>query len=191
LRDIAAHYSSGNAAYIRRHTFEESVELTSYPHASGPWYSERQIHFLIWQGDLVIDGDLIDDDFENLPLLIVRGNLTVRNWLRGGMPGFVAGDVRAAGFIIGHYNDSVLFVGGALTATGYVPCVKPFPDYPEVVPHQIAGKVDARLFDVASASPADVKAAFVDDVLVEEGEDTWVDERAVIHQFRDGLPVWR
>lgn len=85
LQEVARRFSSGDAAYARRHNFAESIEIQSYPHASGSWYADRNIRCLIWLGDLVIDGDLIDDHFETLPLLIVHGNLSVRNWLRGGM----------------------------------------------------------------------------------------------------------
>ena len=191
LGEFADRFSANYAAYPRRGTFDENVELSSIPYASSPWYSERRIELIIWTGDLVIDGDLLDDDFNTRPLLIVRGDLSVRNWLRGGMPAFVGGSVRASGFVVGHYNDAALFVGGDLTAAGYIRCAKPYPDYPDIEPHQIAGRIDARQFDTASVSAEELKAAFVDDVLIEEGEDTWLDERAVISCFNDGEAVWR
>jgi hypothetical protein len=191
LGEAARQLSSYFAAYPRRARFEENVELSSYPYASGSYYDHLRVGFIICTGDLVVDGDLIDDHFEGLPFLIVRGDLSVRNWLRGGMPGFVGGSVRASGFIVGHYDDAALFVGGDLTAAGYVRCAKPYPDFPDVAPHQIAGRIDARQFDTRAASRDELRAAFVDDVLIEEDEDTWLDETAVVHQFNDGLAVWR
>jgi hypothetical protein len=126
-----------------------------------------------------------------LPLLIVHGNLAVRNWLRGGMPAFVGGNVKASGFIIGHYNDSALFVGGDLAAAGYIPRAKPYKDLPNVAPHQIAGKVNAKKFDNLNATAEKLKAAFVDEALTEEDGDTYLDERAVFERSDAGLAVWR
>lgn len=193
LQDVARRFSSDYAVYARQHSFAESIEIQSYPHGSSSWYGDRHIRCLIWMGDLVIDGDLIDDHWEMLPLLIVRGNLTVRNWLRGGMPSFVGGSVRAAGFIVGHYNDSALFVGGDLTASGYIPRAKPYPDLPNIAPHQIAGKLNARQLHGLTASNEELKAAFVDEVLVqdEDEEDVGLDERALLERFNAGLAIWR
>lgn len=191
LEGYVRHHSVKTAAWIARDHFSETLELTSYPHASGPWYSDRDIRILLWPGDLTIDGDLIDDDFNVFPLLIVRGHLTVRNWLRGGMAAFIGGSVRASGFIIGHYNDSALFVGGDLTAAGYIPRAKPYRDLPDVVPHQIAGELHARRFDNTGPSKAELQAAFVEEALITEDEDLYLDERAIMERASQGLPVWR
>ncbi len=107
------------------------------------------------------------------------------------LPTFVGGSVHASGFIVGHYNDSALFVGGDLTAAGYVPRAKPYPDLPGVAPHQVAGKIEARRIDVHEASDEALRAAFVDEVLAQDGEDLWLDENAVIERSNAGLPVWR
>lgn len=191
LQEIARRFASDYAAYAQRHHFAESIEIHSYSHASGSWYADRNIRCLIWLGDLLIDGDLIDDHFEALPLLIVHGNLSVRNWLRGGMSTFVGGNVHAAGFIVGHYNDSALFVGGDLTAGGYIPRAKPYPDLPTIAPHQIAGKIDARQLDGLNASAQELKAALVDEVLVQDEEGVGLDERMIRERFNAGLAVWR
>ncbi len=191
LQEIARRFAADNVAYGRRHSFAESIEIHSYPHASGSWYADRHIRCLIWLGDLVIDGDLIDDHFEALPLLIVHGNLAVRNWLRGGMSTFVGGSVHAAGFIVGHYNDSALFVGGDLTASGYIPRAKPYPDLPNIAPHQIAGTISARQLDGLNASDQELKAAFVDEVLVQDEEGVGLDELMILERFNVGLAVWR
>ena len=191
LQEIARRFSSDNVAYAHRHHFTESIEIHSYPHASGTWYADRNIRCLIWLGDLVIDGDLIDDHFETLPLLIVHGNLSVRHWLRGGMPSFVGGNVHAAGFIVGHYNDSALFVCGDLTASGYIPRAKPYPDLPDIAPHQIAGKLNTRQLDGLNASDQELKAAFVDEVLIQDEESVGLDEQAILERFNADLAVWR
>lgn len=191
IRELAKRFPGDAAAVVGRDTFEGPLEVTSHSSASSSWYGDRRVRFLIWPGDLTVNGDLIDDDFDLLPLLVVRGNLTVRSWLRGGMGAFVGGSVRASGFVIGHYNDSALFVGGDLHAAGYVPRAKPYPDFPFIAPHQIGGRVEARKLDLLTASDDHLRDAFVDEVLCTEGEDFWLDEPAVIERVAAGQAVWR
>jgi hypothetical protein len=191
LREAARRFHGGLAAFMQPHRFADKVELSSTSRASGPWYADRRIRFLVWTGDLVIDGDLIDDAFDQQPLLVIKGNLTVRHWLRGGMPGFVGGHVHASGFVIGHYNDSPLFVGGDLRAAGYIPRAKPYRDLPRMAPHQIAGRIEARRFDALDATDDALKAAFVDEVLEQDEEGCRLDESALLERARGGLPVWR
>lgn len=182
-------------AWVRRDRFDSDLVLNDHRAASSAWYAGLGIRLLVWDGDLRVEGDLLDDDYTLLPLLVVRGNLSVRHWLRGGMPAFVEGDVRAGGFIVGHYNDSALFVGGGLGASGYLPRARPYPEFREVAPHQVAGPIHARRLDIGHASPETLAEAFVEEVLVREEEDgeayVSVDERAVFARFNDGLPVWR
>jgi hypothetical protein len=121
----------------------------------------------------------------------VRGNLMVRSWLRGGMPAFVGGNVRASGFVIGHYNDSALFVAGDLVAGGYLPRAKPYPDLPKVAPHQIAGKLEARSLDVLNDSGEDLRSALVEEVLDSDDDGVSVNERRLRKRVASGLPVWR
>jgi hypothetical protein len=73
---------------------------------------------------------------------------------------------------------SALFVGGDPTAAGYLPRAKLYPDMPGVAPHQIAGAIAARRLDVIDASDQELRAAFVDDVLTGDGDETSLDERA-------------
>lgn len=191
LGEAAKRFTSDNTAYFRCGRYDADVELTSYPHASSSWYSDRRIQFLIWPGDLTIDGDLIDDAFDTPPFLVICGNLTVRSWLRGGLPSFIGGSVRASGFIVGHYNDSALFVGGDLTATGYITRARPYPDFPHIVPHQIAGKLDARKFVSLDASDKQLRKTFVDEVLTKDEEAIYLNEKAVLSRSKAGEAVWR
>jgi hypothetical protein len=125
------------------------------------------------------------------PLLVIKGNLTVRHWLRGGMPGFVGGHVRASGFVIVHYKYSPLSVGGDLPAAGYIPRAKTYRDLPRMAPHQIAGRIEARRFDALDATDDALKAAFVDELLEQDDEGCRLDESALLERARVGLPVWR
>lgn len=181
------------AACMEPMRLAENVHLSDHTHASSVYFADRKIKAICWNGDLTIDGDLIDDDWEALPVLIVAGNLSVRNWLRGGMIGFIGGSVFASGFIIGHYNDSALFVGGDLRAAGYIPCAKPYRDLPDVAPHQIAGGIDARTLDGLDDS-IDLTSVFVDDVLEEAAdaeESRWIDPQLIFERVSAGLPVWK
>lgn len=191
LDGMAQRNASDHVAIAGKGHYTDTLEITSHNSASGPFYSDRSILFIVWNGDLTIDGDLLDEDFNMKPVLIIKGNLTVRNWLRGGMATFVGGSVKASGFIIGHYNDSALFVGGDLSAAGYIPRAKPYKDLPEIVPHQIAGKVNARKFDNTAPTNEQLKEAFVDEALMKEDEHIYIDERAIFKRSDAGLPVWR
>lgn len=191
LSFVAKRHRKDFAACIRQERFAETLTLSSYPAASSVWYADRRIRLIVWDGDLTIDGDLRDEDFSLLPLLIVRGNLTLRHWLRGGIPTFVGGSVRASGFIVGHYNDSDLYVGGDLIAAGYIPRAKPDVDLPDVAPHQVAGTIDARKFDNLDATEEALRVAFVDEVLIEEDGEVYLDEAAVFERASAGLAVWR
>lgn len=191
LQGVAGRFSGDCAAVFNKDRFDSDIEVSSYPSASSSWYSDRRIRFLIWEGDLTIEGDLIDDDFQMPPILVVRGNLTVRSWLRGGMPAFIGGGVRASGFIVGHYNDSALFVGGDLTAAGYLPGAKPYPDLPKVRPHQIGGKVDARTLSLLDTCDDELRSTFVEDVLGSDSEGVSLDEKSVLERVASGKSVWR
>lgn len=191
LDGLAQRNASENVALAQKAHYTKSLEITSHTAASGPHYSDRGILFIVWNGDLTIDGDLLDEDFNLKPVLIIKGNLTVRNWLRGGMAAFIGGHVTASGFIIGHYNDSALFVGGDLTAAGYIPRAKPYKDIPNMVPHQIVGKLNARKFDNTGPTDEQLKSAFVPEALIKEDGDLYIDERAIFERSDAGLPVWR
>lgn len=191
LDGMAQRNALANVALAQKDHYTETLEITSHNAASGPHYSDRGILFIIWNGDLTIDGDLLDEDFNMKPLLIIKGNLTVRNWLRGGMTTFVGGNVKASGFVIGHYNDSHLFVGGDLTAAGYIPRAKPYKDLPNIVPHQIVGKVNAKKFDNTEPTHEQLQSAFVEEALLKEDDNIYIDERAIFERSNAGLPVWR
>lgn len=191
LKEIARRYAKDLAAFFRKDRFTETLEVSSHNSASSVWYSDRQIRLLIWPGDLTIEGDLIDDDFSLDPMLIVHGNLTLRNWLHGGMGAFVGGNVKASGFIIGYYNDSSLFVGGDLIAAGYIPRIKPYPDIPKVWPHQVAGKIRAKTFDNRETTNEQLQATFVPEALTKDGEDIYIDEHAIMARATAGQQVWK
>lgn len=195
LQALSRRVLGQRAAWVRQSRFDADLRLSDCHAASSAWYAGRQIRMLLWDGDLHLEGDLLDNDFKLLPVLVVRGNLSVRHWLRGGMPGFIGGHVHARGFIVGHYNDAALFVGGGLTASGYLPRARPYPEFRGVAPHQVAGTIAARRLDLFDAPAQTLLDAFVDEVLLREEEDgeeqVGLDEQAVFERFNAGLAVWR
>jgi hypothetical protein len=119
-------------------------------------------------------------------------NLIVRSWLRGGMPSFIGGTVYASGFVLGHFNDSALFIGGDLKAMGYIPRARPYPDLPDMLPHQIAGSIEAKTVAGCDES-LDLSSYFLDEVLEfeDDGGAVYLDERSIVARVAASLPVWK
>lgn len=181
---------NANAVTFQVNVFQEDLCVSDQTVASSSWYASKNIKILYWHGDLQITGDLIDNDWANSPILVVTGNLIVRSWLRGGMPSFIGGTVYASGFVLGHYNDSALFVGGDLKAAGYIPRARPYPDLPGMLPHQIAGRIEAKTIDGCDES-LDLNSYFVDDVLLSEDDEVYLDEPSIVARVAASLPVWK
>ena len=179
------------ALLIRQSRFDGDLVLSDDRVPSSSWYGDRQVEALICTGDLQINGDLIDDSSHAKPILIVAGSLHLRSWLRGGMSAFIGADVRASGFVVGHYNDSALMVGGDLKAAGYLPRARPYKDCPHILPHQFGGRIDARELDVGDIDPQGLREHFDPGVLTEEDGEIYLDERAVLSAVRERRPVWR
>lgn len=193
LRRLAGLFPKGRAAVVGTSRFAGDLRLTSYEEGTGSWYGMREVKILLWMGDLVVEGDLLDDAFDTFPMLVVHGDLVVRNWLRGGMSSFVAGSVRATGFVSTHYDDSALFVGGDLEAAGFIHHPKFFPDFPGMVIHQVAGALRARTLAVSnSENDPDLRTLLVPEVLSfdEEIGSHWFDNAAIFERAAAGLPVW-
>lgn len=195
LRIFAEHFGSKRAIILPQQSFQDRLMIGDHRYATSSWYSTRQIAALVCEGDLIIDGDLIDDDHSSsLPALIISGNLHVRNWLRGGMHSWIGGNVRATGLIIGKYNDAALYVGGDLEADGYIRCTNFRMPEPGMEPHQIAGRLNARSLDLMDDT-LDLKEVLVDDVLRTEvdadGSFTYFDEDAALKMGAEGRSIWR
>ncbi len=62
---------------------------------------------------------------------------------------------------------------------------------PNIAPHQVAGQIDARQLDGLNDFDQELRAAFVDEVLVQDEEGVRLDERAILECFNAGLAVWR
>lgn len=152
---------------------------------------------IICEGSLSISGDFYNENAEANPALIVMGDLKVGNWLRGGMPCFVGGNVHASGVIVGEYEDGPLFVGGGLSAdNGYIKRIKPYPDLPDIKElHQIAGEIKAKTLDLCKIKDFDkdlkkyltseATACYSGDGAESQGAE------GLIALSKSGTPIWR
>jgi len=173
-------------------TTSKKIEM---PGKSQEWFSDNQVSVIICNGDLIIEGDLINDDGGSGRLfLIVTGTLKIHSWWRGGTTTFIGGNVVAKGCLVGEYNDSGLFVGGNLQADGgYIYRRLPYPDFPEIKPHQISGQIKARTFDATrdNITAEEVRSTFTPEVLYHDDDGVWYDPWKIIEHCAKGLSIWK
>ena len=150
------------------------------------WVTDNGIAAVVCFGDLTVEGDLLSLDWSFWPLLIVAGDLKVRNLIKGGMPLFVLGNLVASGYFLADCDDGLLRVGGDLVAAGYMPRCR---DFPDAKGHVIAGSIRARTFDMRrpGLNRRHHRAAFVPEAMT----DGWLDPNLVLDREHEGLPVWR
>jgi hypothetical protein len=190
-------------AYIVKNDDCNEVLLAKDFHVSGGLKLERKAKPDSWKsisafyidGDLTIEGDLLNDSADSFPFLVVKGDLILRSWLRGGMIAFIGGSIRASGVLVCEYNDGGLFVGGDLIAEGgFIHGMEPYPDMPDVQPHQIRGDIQAKSFDSNSPNITDeqILNTFVTEVL-EDVDHCYLqyDPYKIIKRVAGGLSIWR
>ncbi|MCH9651504.1 MAG: hypothetical protein K0U98_24975 [Deltaproteobacteria bacterium] len=84
------------------------------------WLRGKRIVAIDCQGDLSVDGNIVNDMLEGGPLLFVGGSLKVHNLKKGGASIIILGDLKADGWVIGEYNDGVMRIGGDLEAKAFL-----------------------------------------------------------------------
>lgn len=72
----------------------------------------KQTTGLIVDGDLIVDGSVINKLMEGGPFLFVTGNIKARNLIGGGAEIVIKKDALIEEFIWGHYNDGILSIRG-------------------------------------------------------------------------------
>lgn len=128
------------------------------------WIKSNQISLIACFGNLKIERDIINDSDKYWPVLFVEGDLELCNFVKGGVPLIVGGNLNASGYVIGEYNDGPIRLAGDLHARAYVPQCK---DRKEAKGHVIAGRVHGHMFDAREDfSSQQLHADFVSDVLV-------------------------
>lgn len=66
-------FGAEQALVCRTDHFESSLEILSNALDSSSWYRHWGVRLIVWPGDLVITGDLVDDDFSPYPALVMCG----------------------------------------------------------------------------------------------------------------------
>jgi len=150
------------------------------------WYTQYKISAIYCEGDMVIDGDIINNKPDMFPKLIVTGDLYVRSWLRGGMPAFIGGSVFASGVLVGEYNDTPLYVVKDLHADAYL--IRP---EAEKNTHQIGGMIHARTIDLRQENARRELRKLLPEALVSDGKDIGYDSHAMIQIAAEGRSVWK
>jgi hypothetical protein len=159
----------------------------------------EQIGVIYCDGDLVIEGDLINDNWHMVPALIVTGDLHVRSWLRGGMTCFVGGNVFASGVLYGEYNDGRFYVGKDLHAMAYIINLQPGQEdeeeeYGGIVFteefHSIGGAVNAKTVDFRQEDAYKKVKEFVPEALTSNGKKVCCDPYAMFKLVAKGRSVW-
>ena len=166
----------------------------------------RGISLFYGEGSVHLAGDLVDDH-EAFPAFFIEGDLQLRSWSHGGKMTFIGGDLHASGCVVGEYNDGPMFVGGDLHAPGgYFRRIKPYPDLPDIFPHQVFGKTHAPLFDLydLAINKAWIKARFLPEVLGKalggseprplingKGGEFWYEADRLLAHCARGLAVWK
>lgn len=84
------------------------------------WIERNGIVGVACEGDLTVDGDVLNRNSDTGPLLFVNGKLRVRNLIAGGSRVILLGDVEASGLVIGFYNHGSILVRGDLRAHAFL-----------------------------------------------------------------------
>jgi hypothetical protein len=71
---------------------------------------------LVVEGDLEVGGNIINENGNTGPFLLVRGKLRARNVAAGGSEFRIEGGADVEGLLLGHYNDGYLAIDGITRA---------------------------------------------------------------------------
>jgi len=141
------------------------------------WVRGHGIAGVVCEGDLTVDGDVLNRGSDSGPLLFVGGRLRVGNLLAGGSCVILLGGVDASGLVIGFYNHGSLLVGGDLQAQALI-----WPGH--------HGYVRGRTHALKLSDLDDPRALLVPEVFEDPDED-WPTPNAdwLWARQRAGLPV--
>lgn len=83
-------------------------------------YQGQAYRGIVALGSLTVLGDVINDNLDGGPFLVVRGALSVRNMLKSGAPVIVFGPLVSPGLIYCEYNHGSLRAYGGVAALGII-----------------------------------------------------------------------
>lgn len=147
---------------------------------------ECRVDALVIEGDLELEGDLLNLEGDHGPSLLVLGRVRAQNFVHGGGVWVISGDVEVAHVILGHYNHGQCTIGGSVRGA-------------------LLMREDHHLDVLGSCDAIDTSAAVAQRLLVDEvldlhdfdadcEEDQMHDlirDELVIERIRQGLPVLR
>lgn len=175
-------FTEGRALLLPGGTTVPSLALDFEVNA---WPGGRKIRAgIIVDGDLTIDGALLNDEQDFGPFLVVLGTLTVKNVAISGAPLHVGGDLVVSGAFHGYYNHGSTRVEGALDANLFLA-----QDYFVVLRGDVRGDVvEVRGHIESKKKLAKRKAA---DVLAAEllGEEDWPKDGAIMKALAAGKSI--
>lgn len=146
-------------------------------------FDGRKLSGILVRGDLTIDGDIVNTNWDGGPFLMVLGRTRVRHILKRGAPIVLVGPLEASGVVYCEYNH------GAFRALGGVKAQALIND-----DHlcELRGPVDAIVFETRSHDPRDY---LLEDFYYEEddGEVCLIDDvaAALTANILAGKPVFR
>jgi len=141
-------------------------------------FSDKNIVAIVAQGDLTIEGSLINDSLDGGPFLFVAGNLKAKRIDKGGAFVTILGNADVAGPVLCEYNHGSLKIAGNLKAEWLLN-----------VDHDVSvsGKTDGVSLNGDSD---DLREALVPEVFADDDPDTiWPECDIIRKRIAAGLPV--
>lgn len=141
-------------------------------------FSEKNVVAIVAQGDLKIEGALVNKSLDGGPFLFVAGNLEAKRIDKGGAFVNVLGNVKVSGPALCEYNHGCLMIGGDLTAEWLLN-----------VDHDvtISGKMHGLSLN---GDEDDLRESLVPEVFSDDDPDTtWPEFDLIRKRIADGMPV--
>lgn len=141
-------------------------------------FSDKNIVAIVAQGDLTIEGALINDNLDGGPYLFVSGNLKARRIDKGGAFVTVLGNVDVSGPILCEYNHGCLRVAGDLKCEWLLN-----------LDHDVS--VSGKTHGVSlNGDSDDLRQALVPEIFADDDPDTiWPEGDLVRKRIAAGLPL--
>lgn len=147
-------------------------------------YQGKPYRGILALGRLTINGDILNDNWDGGPFLVVMGPLTVQHVFKRGAPMIVFGPITAKGTIYCEYNHGVFRALGGIVAQGVV-----IDDQTT----QFAGYIDAVMVDLYGVDAADALLPQFFEEADEFGRAYPIDDvgKVLKARIRAGHPIFR
>jgi Leucine-rich repeat (LRR) protein len=142
---------------------------------------------IIFNGNLTVEGSVINMEGDFGPFLLVLGNLEAQNIDKGGSEFYITGDCNVSNVVYGYYNHGSLMIDGQIKAAFLIEddhCIEPGQVHQDTV--TINNYSDYGDFDYYAE---DIPRTFVKEVLDEDGEK--IDSTKFIERLNEGKKVMK